>query len=387
MRYSSIVPVLILFVNMGAQYEWAIIGAGPAGITTIGVLLDLGIPENKIAWIDPEFKVGRLPIYNNVPANNQTIKFIEFIQDCKTFQKCTDPEIEELLNTNPYENHELKVITKPLQCITNNLRRRLDSYQTKMHYFFFENDLWNILTTNDQTIKAKNVVLATGSYPKEMDLHIKGTHIPLDIALNKNQLQQVVNKDDVVAVVGSAHSAVLILKYLCDFGVKKVYNFYNKQLLVETSTGMMINPMLDLFGVAAKWAREVLAIEPPQNLERLQSTAENLEKILPTCTKTIYAVGYQPNNLPEIKESTAYQYDKNGIIGPRLFGIGIAFPEMKERPDGQIEAKVGLTSFLDYAQRIVPGWLTNSEEVIKYNRERKANIIDCLSSILKIELL
>lgn len=385
MNHTLILSLSILFVNISADYEWAIIGAGPAGITTIGVLLDSGVPANKIAWIDPEFKVGRLPNYNHVPANNPTSKFIYFMQNCETFKKCKSEEISQLFEMDPTEHHELKVITKPLQCITNQIRNKVSSFETHMHYLFFERDEWNILTNNDLTIKAKNVVLATGSKPKSLDLHKPGSQIPLDVALNRHQLKQAVTTEDTVAVIGSAHSAVLILKFLCDLNVKKIYNFYNKNLIIETPTGQQIDPTLDLFGIAAKWVKEVLCVNPPSNLERLRSIPNNLDRILPNCTKTIYAVGYKPNPLPEIKETANYSYDKNGKIGQRLFGIGIAFPQVVENEAGNLEPQVGLKAFLDYAQKAVSIWM--NQEKIHRLRQKQAKLIEALSEVVQIELL
>lgn len=47
------------------RYKWAVVGAGPAGMATIGQLLDSGINAKNILWIDPNLvlviliKIGR----------------------------------------------------------------------------------------------------------------------------------------------------------------------------------------------------------------------------------------------------------------------------------------------------------------------------------------
>ena len=100
---------------------------------------------------------------------------------------------------------------------------------------------------------------------------------------------------------------------------------------------------------------------------------------LPICTKIIYAVGYERNELPAIdgqKNDLSYD-DRTGIIAPRLFGIGIAFPEKYTDPLGNQEHRVGINSFMDYAQRIIPQWI--SKEV----RSRFANF----EQLFTIELL
>ena len=62
---------------------------------------------------------------------------------------------------------------------------------------------------NDLNLKVKKLVLAVGAEPKF--LHYPKVTLPLSIALNPELLKTEVSKDDVVAVFGDSHSAVLIL--------------------------------------------------------------------------------------------------------------------------------------------------------------------------------
>ena len=39
-------------IRYNADAEWAIIGAGPAGIIVIGLLLDMGTDPKSIVWVD-----------------------------------------------------------------------------------------------------------------------------------------------------------------------------------------------------------------------------------------------------------------------------------------------------------------------------------------------
>ena len=50
-------------------YAWAVIGAGPAGIAAVGKLLDHGVADKDIVWIDPDSRPaisvrsgGRCPV-------------------------------------------------------------------------------------------------------------------------------------------------------------------------------------------------------------------------------------------------------------------------------------------------------------------------------------
>ena len=51
------------------------------------------------------------------------------------------------------------------------------------------------------------------------------------------------------------------------------------------------------------------------------------------------------------------QYNPHvGIIGPGLFGLGIAYPELKPDPFGSVESQVGLWKFMVYLNKILPLW-------------------------------
>ena len=45
-----------------------------------------------------------------------------------------------------------------------------------------------------------------------------------------------------------------------------------------------------------------------------------------------------------------------GIIGPGLFGFGIAYPELKSDPFGSVESQVGLWKFMVYLNKVLPVW-------------------------------
>ena len=48
--HQSLYPARSIRYN--CDYEWAIVGAGPAGIILIGLLLDLGTDPKSIVWIE-----------------------------------------------------------------------------------------------------------------------------------------------------------------------------------------------------------------------------------------------------------------------------------------------------------------------------------------------
>ncbi len=344
--------------------EWTIIGAGPAGIITVGLLLDLGISPDEITWIDPEFNVGRLgAYYESVPANTKNKLFISFLQSCKTFLTAAPTAIETLSLLELEKEYPLKTIIDPLREISAYLKTKIKTITGTLHGLSFD-DHWivNCLCSDaSRQLKSKHVVLATGSHPKTLDYPCE-MDIPLDIALDKERLEQQMSENDSVAVIGSSHSAILILKYLTELKVKRIINFYKNPLLYAVDMGTwLLHNASGLKGITAEWAREVLEKNPPANLIRIYNSKEAREAWLPICNKKICAVGYERNDLPLIDDKPISYDDKTGIIAPGLFGIGLAFPEQYTDPLGNVEHRVGLNSFMDYAQRVVPQWLHSAE--------------------------
>jgi thioredoxin reductase len=368
--------------------EWLIIGAGPAGITTIGTLLDLGIPAKTITWVDPEFNVGRIgKYYENVPANTSAKDFVNFINACNTFQDINTPAMERLRSEDPGLFPNLKLVIDPLQDITEHLKTKVPSIKKKLTKLDFENGNWHAVL-EDTSIAARHVVLAMGSHPRTADYDDNTHQIPLDHAIDKEKLQTYVTPDDTVGVFGGSHSAILILKFLTDLSVKQIYNFYKRPLLYAVDMdGWLLHNANGLKGNTAQWAKEVLEKNPPENLMRVCNNEENRRDYLPECTKTIYAIGFEPNDVhATVPDNANLSYDDStGIIGPRLFGIGIAFPEQHVDPMGNTEHRVGLNSFMEYAQEVIPQWATHKTKRDKYMQQK--NMLKKYKQLFAIDML
>jgi len=338
--------------------QWTVVGAGPAGIAVIGLLLDIGTDPQNIAWIDPEFNVGRLSNYLEVPANSTIASFMHFMRACKIFGACHTPAIDALMQYDQNKEYSLQTLVAPLQDLTKFLCSQVVALKNKLLGLDFENNVWKVIIGN-KTFFSERVVLATGSHPRS--LHYECSHeIPLDIALNKSQLMHAVQPTDSIAVVGSAHSAVLVMKFLTEVGVARIINFFNKPLLYMTDMGTwFLHAETGLKGVAAEWAKNVLEKNPPANLMRVSNSPAALKEWLPLCNKIVYAIGFDRNELPPINgvhQSITHDH-ATGVIAPHLFGIGIAFPEQAVDPVGNVENRVGLNQFMEYAQRVVPEWM------------------------------
>jgi hypothetical protein len=338
--------------------KWLVIGAGPAGIAAVGKLLDHRIDAKNIGWLDPEFAVGDFGNkWQNVSSNTKVGLFIEFFKGCKSFQYDKRPHHFSIDSISPHEHCFLKDAAVPLQWITDHLMKLVRSTRGEALALNLKEGCWEI-KTRERSITAENVILCVGSDPKNLP-HSHPPSIPLDEALNPEKLKSKIKPTDTVGVFGSSHSAVLVLANLLQLPLKHVHNFYRSPQHYALDLGKWI--LFDntgLKGLAADWARVNLEGNSPKNLTRWSITNPSYEEALEVCDHVIYAVGFERRKLPVLEQfpSTTY-HETTGIIAPRLFGLGIAYPQAQLDPLGNKEYRVGLWKFMDYLTSIFPIWL------------------------------
>lgn len=337
--------------NQILHYDWAVVGAGFAGITALAVLLDAGVDPSTVAWIDPEFNVGRVgKYYREVPGNIQTKHLLEYIHECPYFKNITSTSLQKLYTYPAEQFQQLQVIVDPMLDFIAYLQNMVTPILASTTSLTRVDDYWILENCDGTVVPAKKVILAIGGHPKCLNYNIP--EISLDDAFGRNKLEKLVSVDDCIAVFGGMHSALLVLKNLYECCcVKQIINFYLEDYFYGS-------PGLE--GATAEWAQNVLEKQPPANLIRVSNTVENREMWLPSCTKVIYAIGYESNKIL-INGSSDVSFDEyTGIIDENVYGIGIAFPPTAIF-NGHKIAKNGLRAYLVYAKKLVPRWI-NSEK-------------------------
>jgi hypothetical protein len=259
------------------------------------------------------------------------------------------------------ETCPLHFVSQPLQWISNTLKTKVRALQGLAENLSLNDRAWTITLKNTQ-VKAKNVILAIGAEPKKLTYSADAVAIELQDAIDVNRLKNHISRDDVVAVFGSSHSAILILRNLIEHSTKQIINFYRSPLVYAVYLDdWILFDNTGLKGEAAEWARQHLNGTLPHNLLRVYSNEKNIQHYLPQCTKVIYAIGFERRSLPVIEGLGEVKYiEQVGIIAPGLFGFGIAFPEAQYNRLGMLEYRVGLRKFMDYLQRVMPIWLDYS---------------------------
>ena len=337
-------------------YQWTVIGAGPAGITAVGVLLDSGVLPENIMWIDPHFKVGDFGrLWGEVNSNTRVALFQKQLHSVKSFGYTEKTMAFSLDQKDPEGFTELKEAAAPLQWVSDRLREKVITQMGHVKSLFVQGGAWCCQTESDCFLSEK-VILAIGSEPKSLD-YPGISKIDLEIALTPTQLKKAVTPDDIVAVFGSSHSAMISIRHLIEAGVKKVINFYLSPLRYAVIfVDWILYDDTGLKGETAAWVREHIGKNPLKNISRYLSTPEHIEAQLPNCTKSVYTVGFQPRHIP-IEGVFLENYDiSNGIIAPGLFGMGIAFPVVVSDPFGRKESNVGVWKFYKNMKRTLPLW-------------------------------
>ncbi|MGL5741397.1 MAG: FAD-dependent oxidoreductase [Legionella sp.] len=338
-------------------FQWAVVGDGPAGIAAVGKLLDNGVVPEALLWVEPYFKVGDLGHYWRNVSSNTKVKYLkDFLLAVQSFNYKKAPDFE--LNHLPTdETCTLRYAVEPLQWITEQFLQKVHAVKTTVHNMFLSERLWS-LCSNEETYQAKQVVLATGALPSA--LNYPGVNvIPFDVAIDKEKLTSVIKRDETYGVFGSSHSAIIILKHLVDLNVKKAINFYRSPCTyaIEMEDWILFDNT-GLKGQSAAWARENIDGVLPPNLVRYNISEPNISRFLPECDQVIYAVGFEQRKSIVIGD---YEYSRHnpyvGIIGPGLFGLGIAYPETRADMYGNVESQVGLWTFMVYLENVLPIWL------------------------------
>jgi len=338
-------------------FAWTVIGAGPAGIAAVGLLIDHGVKPQEILWVDRYFGAGDLGRYwKNVSSNTSVKLFLQFLNGIKAFKYENHPQPFELDKLDVNQTTVLNNIVQPLKWVTEQLSKHVKTQKGLVTRLFANDGFWN-LEIGKQVFQTQKIILATGASPKSLN-YSQLEEIKLTTALDPEKLNNSVKPDDSVAVFGSSHSAMIIIRNLLEFGVKKVVNFYLTPIRYALQMdGWILYDDTGLKGETAEWVRHNLSKRTHPKVERYIANDSNIENYLCLCNKVIYAIGFT-QHLPLAANIDFRQYDTtNGIIAPGLFGAGIGFPKKFIDPNGNVELSVGLFKFMRDLKIMLPIWL------------------------------
>lgn len=338
------------------KYKWSVIGAGPGGLTAVGMLLDAGVSGDDILWLDPYFQAGDFGLlWGEVNSNTRVTLFRQFLLGVSSFRYAEKKEHFAFDNFDDNGFTLLKHVADPLLWVSDHLQKKVVTHKTEVKALTVGEGCWQV-HTHDGDFQSEKVILAIGSEAKSLDF--PGIEkIAMQTALTPSLLKSSCKEDDVVAVFGSSHSAMIAIRNLVECGVKNIVNFYLSPLRYAVILDdWILYDDTGLKGETAAWVRENISKHCLPQIKRYLSTEEHIDEQLPLCNKAIYAVGFEQRHIPVTGVSLSHYDTSNGIIAPGLFGLGIGFPVVVTDPFGRKETNVGLWKFLKNMRRTLPLW-------------------------------
>lgn len=318
-------------------YEWTVIGAGPAGIATIGKLLDRGVSKNTILWLDQKFHVGDFGSkWKHVESNTSVESFIYYYDSCQSFE-FEKSEVSFLIEKLAIDKFcPLAVAAEPLHWLTSHLQQKVDWHQKKATLLQQQEGNWHILLDDATTVLTKKVVLAIGATANCLDI-VGQSVISLEDALMPDKLAEKINSHDEIALFGCGQSARSILENLTMFSFKAVHHFYRYTDNFEFYFGDF----------------EHAKVHP--KLMQQQTLFQTLKKV----NKVIYAIGFTKRILDIKGLPKKYSFDeRTGEILPNLYGLGIAFPSYVRHQQGQAKlAQTAIAHYVDRLDEVLVTWL------------------------------
>jgi hypothetical protein len=341
------------------EKKWCVVGAGVGGISAIATLLDNKVSPFDIIWVDPLFDVGHMGLYWTSVSGNTPVRLLEaFLNASPNFQYSKLRANFKLKDLDPNSTCDLIDVIEILRIISGNLTGMVDCLRDTVLKIDRANK-WTV-TTNNSTVIADKIILAPGAEsikPNTLILPKNNIEIiPQEIALQKHILKSIVLGSDKVAVFGSSHSAILVIKQLCEMNVP-VINFWRSGLLYHESLPEgEKNMFTGLKGIAKQWSLDNLEQTKNKLVTRFESTEENINLHIQRCTKAIYCIGFKSVGIP-VFGIDSLKYDKDGVIDSNgIYGIGIAYPEVGFDFEGKFERRIGFQMFLHTLQEKYKIW-------------------------------
>ena len=332
-------------------FKAIVIGAGPAGITTVANLLQFGI--QPILWVDPEFKVGRLNSYYNIPANTQNKYFYQYFEHLCLYNNEENKFTRYWDKFDKEDTSRLLYVVDALKETMQFLIRNENVAKVKKHVKTIEylDGKYHI----DSQYEVEYVFICTGSQPIKNNIHNPATQqvVSFDALMNDDYMD--IDKNDKFAIFGNSHSAMLGLMNLFKY-TNNIVNFYKSEIKYAVFyDDWILYDNTGLKGDVAEWTKT--------NINRFKSVQINdpsFNEIFKSCNKILYAVGFQRNELPEIiingvkiDTSTLKYNEESGQIFEKLYGFGIAFPEIVVDRLGNKESSVGVWKFMKHINHVI----------------------------------
>jgi len=212
----------------------------------------------------------------------------------------------------------LSEVVKPLQWITEQLMKQVIIVRDVAIELNRNKSGWEIIC-RDYKLVSKNIILAHGAEENiisptstSTSISISSKALPslnMTTALNPELLAKTVSSEDIIAVYGAPHSAVLIVKNLLDLDCSVInlyrhplkYAIYQQDHIIYDNTGLK--------ALAAQYAKQHMDTQLHPKLTRCYLESDQAKNLLSTANKTVYAIGFHANYSLTIEGVDIKNYD------------------------------------------------------------------------------
>lgn len=334
------------------MFEFGVIGLGPASCLFLACL-----PEDRLTRVvafEPGCIGGDLARrYGGVVANLTSEQLCRALRNVPRWSTAPMPVLEayapDVCPTLADLCLQLRELMKPLLDRITLHSQHIDEIRQTMGGWIVGGQV------------VAKVIVCTGGEPRR--LNYPRPAIPLEIALDKVALTSYVQPAARVVVFGTAHSGTLVLRNLREIGCKGVGIYRGKAFRwsrphdTECPCHLLGGGCHDSEGVKQESARIADAIVRGEwgaltpDLVEL-SDSEALVRAVLEAEYVVYAVGFQKREIRFLGlggEVLKVQHDPvTAAIAPGVWGFGLAYPSVYEKPQGGVAPDVGFPGFVGH---------------------------------------
>lgn len=345
--------------DLNSTYEAVVVGAGPAGIVSVGNLLEKQV--GNILWVDETFQGGRInQYYREVPSNTKTKLFLEFAESVAPFRNIVSADsskdlLQDIRKLDQEKGCQLSHAADICLMLTSGLKNTLgvtaQPGRVTSATLDERSQTWNVkLTTPIQSssssstplepIRTKRLILCTGSTPLDPPLPYEPPglkHINLDDALSPTTLRTLLTPlsssrtPTTIAVIGASHSAILVLMNLShiisssphlNLNVKWFTRHPLRYAEYDSSGHVSARDNTGLKGQAAVWAKENLE---PLFSSSSPSSSSTTTTITSVANGTIQMIRYKKGEEENVYRKYLLEKEQEKLPSPKFLIQAIGY--------------------------------------------------------------
>jgi pyruvate/2-oxoglutarate dehydrogenase complex dihydrolipoamide dehydrogenase (E3) component/uncharacterized membrane protein YdjX (TVP38/TMEM64 family) len=285
------------------QYNAVVIGAGSAGLVTANICSTLGA---KVAIIEKDSMGGDCLNRGCVPSKTliHSSRLAHSISKSQGF----GIELKDSVYNFAQTMKNIKETIKKIE--PNDSIARYESLG--VHCFSGEAKIispWEVLI-NNKTITTKNIVIATGSSPRKLDVPGVASIEPL----TSDTFWNLIKRPDHLVVIGGGAIGCEISQAMVRLGSKVTMLVRGKKLLeeVESSASLILERALKDEGVEIHFNTQVTSFEKTHELKMVYYK-QNEEQLNMTFDEVLLAIG-RKSSVSTLSDTLKFDLNENGTL-------------------------------------------------------------------------